>query len=252
MALAVLTLASAPSAAEAAQIVMANQNAMGQPLMQTGRLVPDGVSSQCTPTFKFTPALTSPGASFSYVNHTFRSFLDESVCITVDVDTTCATLFSVAYIPTFTPADPLENYAADMGQVSGSPVYSLGVPGGSSFHLVVHETSTSPSCGAYMLTVSSRGPWAQSRPSIGGTPSVGSVLSGSNANWVATPVVQQRWMRCDTAGANCSNISGTTGATYTVTDADLGHTIRFRNDATDVEATNTSDSPFVEPFIPFE
>jgi hypothetical protein len=252
MVLVVLTLGGAPSAAEAVLIVSANQDAMGQSQTQTGRLSPDGTSSQCAPIFKFSPSLISTGSSFSYVNHTFRSSLDEPVCVTVDVDTACSSLFSVAYIPSFTPANPLENYAADMGTSSGTPVYSLSVPGGSPFALVVHETATSPSCGAYVLNVSSRGPWAQSRPSIGGTPSVGSILSGSNANWLATPIVQQRWMRCDTAGANCSEISGTTGATYTVTDADLGHTIRFRNDATDLEATNTSDSPFVEPFIPFE
>ena len=118
--------------------------------------------------------------------------------------------------------------------------------------MVVHETTTSPVCGDYTLNLSSRGPWAQARPTIGGTPSVGSVLSGSNANWVATPSVARSWRRCDTAGANCSDIPGATGATYTVTDADLGRTIRFRNDATDVDATNTSDSAFVEPFIPFE
>ena len=247
-----LSLGGAPSAAEAVLIVSANQNAMGQPQTQTGRLVQDTVSSQCAPIFKFAPALTNTGSSFTYVNHQFRSSLDEPVCITVDVDTACASLFSVAYIPTFTPANPLENYAADMGQSAGTPDYSFSVPGGSPFHMVVHETTTSPSCGAYTIHISSRGPWAQSRPSIGGTPSVGSVLFGTNATWVATPSVQRRWMRCDTAGANCSDISGATDATYTVTDADLGHTIRFRNDATDLEATNTSDSAFVEPFIPFE
>jgi hypothetical protein len=248
---AVLTLCAAPSAAEAVPIVNANQNAMGQPT-QTARLLPDNVPSQCEGALKFSPSLTATGSSFSFVSHTFRSFVDEPVCITVDVDTMCTSLFSVAYSPAFNPADPLENYAADMGTSSGTPVYSLNVPAGSPFALVVHETTTSPSCGAYTLNVSSRGPWAQSRPSIGGTPSVGSVLSGSNANWVATPSVQEHWRRCDTAGANCSDIPAATDATYTVTDADLGHTIRFRNDATDVDTTNTSDSALVEPFIPFE
>ena len=67
-----------------------------------------------------------------------------------------------------------------------------------------------------------------------------------------TPTVQRRWRRCDAAGATCSDIPGATGMTYTVTDADLGHTLRFRNIATDPDGTSTSDSLFVEPFIPFE
>ena len=248
-----LTLGAAPSVAEAVPIVTVNQNAMGQPT-QTGQLLRDTIPSQCdAPGSKLAPFLTDTGSSYSFVNHQLRSSLDEPVCITVDIDTTCNSLFSVAYIPTFTPANPIGNYAADMGSSTATPVYSFGVPGGSFFHVVVHETTTSPACGAYTINLSSRGPWVQSlRPSIGGTPSVGSVLSGTNANWLATPSIQRSWQRCDSAGANCSEIPGATGTTYTVTDADLGSTIRFRNDATDVDATNTSDSAFVEPFIPFE
>ena len=59
-------------------------------------------------------------------------------------------------------------------------------------------------------------------------------------------------MRCDSQGSGCAEIPGVTGATYTVTEADLGNTIRFRNDATDPGGASASHSSFVEPFIPIE
>jgi hypothetical protein len=54
------------------------------------------------------------------------------------------------------------------------------------------------------------------------------------------------------AGANCVDIPGATTSTYTVTDADLGGTLRFRNTATDAQATHSADSAVVEPYIPFD
>ena len=140
-----------------------------------------------------------------------------------------------------------------MGQSSGTPVYSFSVAGRELLQPWSYtRRPRAQSAATTRSTLSSRGPWAQARPSDRGH-SVGGVrpvreqrqLGGHSLRW-------RRWRRCDTAGANCSDIPGATGATYTVTDADLGHTIRFRNDATDVDATNTSDSAFVEPFIPFE
>ena len=59
-------------------------------------------------------------------------------------------------------------------------------------------------------------------------------------------------MRCDSQGLGCAEIPGATGATYTVTEADLGNTIRFRNDATDPGGNSASHSSYVEPFIPIE
>ena len=90
---------------------------------------------------------------------------------------------------------------------------------------------------------------------ISGAPTLGSVLSGGNANWVTTPLaptVARQWVRCNANGSSCADIPGATAATYTVSNADLGSTIRFRNHATDPGGTSTSESRFVEPFIPIE
>ena len=53
-------------------------------------------------------------------------------------------------------------------------------------------------------------------------------------------------------GAPAPTSRARTGATYTVTGADLGRTLRFRNDATDADGTSGSQSALVEPYIPFE
>ena len=193
---ALTTLGAATASADAATIVSASQNAQTQIQTQTGRLTPDGVSSQCNPTgFKLEPSLTATGSAFTYVNHTFRSFLANSTCITVDIDTVCATLFSVAYSPSFIPADPLANYAADMGQIAGWPDYSFTVPAGSRFGVVVHQTTTTPTCGAYQLTSSSSGPWADNRPAIVGTAAIGAEITGTTP-----PGTRSAPERCSGAG----------------------------------------------------
>ena len=167
-------------------------------------------------------------------------------------------MFSVAYIGTFNPNDPLAGYAGDLGFTTfGTPrSYSFAPPGGSPFAIVVHEIVSGAGCSGYSLLVTSQGPWADSSPAIvGNAPAVGSSITGNNATWMSgppAPTIQRQWRRCDTAGANCSDIPGATAATYTVTDADLGRTLRFRNVATDTDGTSMADSAYVEPFIPFE
>ena len=82
-------------------------------------------------------------------------------------------------------------------------------------------------------------------PTVAGKAAVGSVLTGSGATWSDEPVpttVARHWMRCNLAGGACAAIPGATNPTYTVTNADLGHTLRFRNIATDTDGTNFTQS----------
>ncbi len=62
---------------------------------------------------------------------------------------------------------------------------------------------------------------------VTGTAKVGEVLSRSTAGWTPSPDSRSyQWRRCDNAGANCNDIAGETGTTYTLAAADLGQTIR--------------------------
>jgi hypothetical protein len=66
-------------------------------------------------------------------------------------------------------------------------------------------------------------------PSITGTAVQGRVLSGFAGGWNASPppAISLQWTRCDSAGGNCSTLSGATGATYRPVAADVGSTLRL-------------------------
>jgi Spherulation-specific family 4 len=64
-------------------------------------------------------------------------------------------------------------------------------------------------------------------PVISGSPTQGQVLSTTSGSWngYPTPSYTYRWQDCNSSGGSCTNISGATGSSYTLTAADVGHTI---------------------------
>jgi hypothetical protein len=81
-------------------------------------------------------------------------------------------------------------------------------------------------------------------PSISGQALVGSTLTAVPGTWSGTqPItITRQWRRCDSAGANCANISGATATTYLVAAGDLGATIRVRETASNSVGSAFSDS----------
>jgi hypothetical protein len=64
-------------------------------------------------------------------------------------------------------------------------------------------------------------------PSITGTAKQGQVLTASKGTWSGSPTTYAyQWQDCDSKGNNCTNTSGATSATHTLTSADVGHTVR--------------------------
>src|SRR5205807_160341 len=71
-----------------------------------------------------------------------------------------------------------------------------------------------------------------SPPTISGTAQQGQTLTESHGSWTnnATSYAYQ-WQQCDSSGNNCASISGATKQTYEVAAADVGHTIRVQETA---------------------
>ena len=83
------------------------------------------------------------------------------------------------------------------------------------------------------------------QPAISGTTTAGQKLTTSNGDWQSASKITQysySWGRCDAAGNNCAAIAGATGSSYTLTDADVGHTIRSYVTARNSNGTTTQQS----------
>lgn len=90
------------------------------------------------------------------------------------------------------------------------------------------------------------------KPTISGSPSVGSSLAINKGTWTGLQPItlSYQWQRCDNNGNNCSNISGATGTTYNVTSTDVGNTIRVQETAKNSKGTSTvssTNTPSVTP-----
>jgi hypothetical protein len=75
---------------------------------------------------------------------------------------------------------------------------------------------------------------------------VGSTLQGNQGDWSGTEPIKYtyQWLRCNDNAEACTKISGATKTSYTIVQADVGHTIRFQVTAknSDGKATATSNS----------
>lgn len=81
------------------------------------------------------------------------------------------------------------------------------------------------------------------KPAISGTPAAGQRLTVSNGTWSGSPTkYDYQWQRCDTAGANCGDISGGTQLAYVVSPDDVGKRLRARVIAQNGEGSGNATS----------
>ncbi len=100
------------------------------------------------------------------------------------------------------------------------------------------DTATAESAASSVVQPSA--PSNTALPEISGTAAEGQVLTATNGSWKGTPVISftRQWLRCDSAGASCTNIGGATGSTYTLVSSDVGKRIRVQ-----VNASNAQSPP---------
>jgi len=93
-------------------------------------------------------------------------------------------------------------------------------------------------------SVSGTAPVTSSLPTISGIAAEGQTLTASAGAWTGTTPLNRsyQWRRCDSAGANCLDITAASATTYSVAAADIGHTIRVRETATNAYGQGFADS----------
>ena len=76
-------------------------------------------------------------------------------------------------------------------------------------------------------------PASTAPPTVTGTALDGQTLQTTNGTWANNPTgYAYAWLRCDSAGASCSTIAGAQSASYLLTSADVGSTVRSQVTAT--------------------
>jgi hypothetical protein len=80
-------------------------------------------------------------------------------------------------------------------------------------------------------------------PAISGTAQSGEQLTASPGSWTASPTgFSYQWQRCDSTGANCSEIAGATAQSYTVGAPDLRATLRVSVTASSPAGSSAAES----------
>jgi RTX calcium-binding nonapeptide repeat (4 copies) len=86
--------------------------------------------------------------------------------------------------------------------------------------------------GKVTVTYGAMAPVNTAPPTITGTAQQGQALTDAQGSWTNSPTgFGYQWQDCDSAGAGCAPIAGATGQTYTLSAADVGHTIRLTETA---------------------
>ena len=78
--------------------------------------------------------------------------------------------------------------------------------------------------------IAARPPANTAVPTISGNPKEGFSLTADPGTWTGTQPINfaYQWLRCDAAGANCTDIGGATAQSYALVPVDIGSTIRVR------------------------
>jgi hypothetical protein len=82
-----------------------------------------------------------------------------------------------------------------------------------------------------------------SAPTVTGTPREGNTLNAHNGGWANTPTsFAYQWQRCAPDGSGCADITGATKQSYSLTSADVDHTVRVGVTATNADGSASASS----------
>jgi hypothetical protein len=94
-------------------------------------------------------------------------------------------------------------------------------------------------------------PTSSSPPTITGSAKQGQTLTEHPGSWTGEPnEFAYRWLRCDGAGNGCQPITGATSQTYALVEADVGHTLRVTEEASNFFGTGAATSAATSAVAP--
>jgi len=205
----------------------------------TQKLAPTNTPSTCD-TPKAAPGATGFNQLHLYDAIPITSLINEPLCVSVQHGFDCFLSLTTVYSPSFAPAQIQQNYVADDG-LSGALSYTLAA--GATSVAVHSDTSGLNQCTHYTMVVGSMAPFATASPALGGPAVEGLPETTTNGEWGGSPSFRQSWLRCDGDGNACEPIAGASGASYTPKAADVGHRLRSRITATQVNTSSADSAP---------
>ena len=103
--------------------------------------------------------------------------------------------------------------------------------------------SGTPAASAATSEVVPPAPVNSAPPTISGTAQQGQTLTESHGTWSNSPTgYAYQWQQCDSAGANCTTITGANAQTYVPVAADVGHTLKVQETASNAGGSSTPAS----------
>jgi hypothetical protein len=94
------------------------------------------------------------------------------------------------------------------------------------------------------ITTPGTSPVSLGAPTVAGKLEEGQTVTVNAGSWrsESTPSFRYAWLRCDAKGAGCAAIPSQSAASYTLTSADVGHTLRAQVTASNPSGSNTVTS----------
>lgn len=115
------------------------------------------------------------------------------------------------------------DFGTPQGTANGQPYNQ--VINGHAYSLQLEYSNDNAGCVPSYTPTSA--PTQVSAPVLSGAAGVGQLLSATTGAYLHAPSgYAYQWQRCTSAGTGCTNVPGATAATYPLTSADVGHTVR--------------------------
>jgi hypothetical protein len=111
------------------------------------------------------------------------------------------------------------------------------------FRMLVTMLVALVAVGFFAVSARAASPSNTSPPTITGTLEQGKTLTAQNGTWSGAPsTFAYRWQRCNAEGTSCGAIDGAIRRAYTLTAADVDHTLRVAVTATNLSGQDTATS----------